>query len=41
MDRLMPIQPFSSKPVQRVLGEVKPLRELVLNDDVNGRVDVG
>ena len=41
MDRLMPIQTFSLEAVQRVLGEVKPLGELALDDDVNGHVEVG
>ena len=41
MDRLMPVQTFSPEAVQRVLGEVKPLGELILDNDVNGRVELG
>jgi len=40
MDRLMPIQTFSPEAVQRILGKIKPLSELALDDDVNGRVKV-
>lgn len=40
MNRLMPIQTFRPEAVQRILGEVKPLGELALDNDVNGRVEV-
>ena len=41
MDRLVPVQALSPESVQRVPGEVKPLGELILNDGVNGCVELG